>query len=114
MPNDNRDDLLDAIVDAIRDACSWCGDQYGVDERQAARAILAIPEIAAGLAALKMLSRITADGHLSICHGFGSDWHAWGEGIRFDGHTSEPEHGPTPAAAILALADAIAQEASDA
>ena len=97
-------DVEDAIVDAIRDAGSWCGDQYAVDERSAMRTILSIPEVEAGLALLDIAQRL---GYLAVCAEVP-------EPYVLDFDTDEAGRftfGPTLPAAIIALRDALEREA---
>ena len=93
----NEDDLLDAIGDAIRDSTIRLGDQESVDERRAARAILAIPEIAAGLAALRIAR--TGPGIAITSNG-----DVWGDQAFMAGTSSHrSRYGKSPADAVLAL-----------
>lgn len=88
----NEDDLLGAIGDAIRDSTIRLGDQESVDERRAARAIIAIPEIAAGLATF----RITETWGAFALHRFAVVWEA-------EAYGAAVARGDSAVAAIAAL-----------
>ena len=102
MPDDLREQMIDAALS------EFGGEWWSSDDRLAAEymvyAILALPEIAAGLA---LRSLVVGQG-LSV--GMGA--HEGRFALITSGRREMP-YADSPDAPILALADAIAQEAND-